>query len=237
MTNYEELRQVVKDLEVELGTELSLGYIGNAGPGYDGRSWSVDFKGMGVPVSETAGRGPWSHRASGTSYPATRSWSTDAAPSALELRVMILVRYVLERPASGRELVSVGWDGRSNPMLRYADELSKPDSQRSIVSVSDRIAGELATKNAELALEQRATALDLLSREYADGLEAGAIYDAGILVAHLIERNENGYCSALDPYILRPILKAIAAELESDLGEAGSIDRSDVELELEGRSC
>ena len=33
-----------------------------------------------------------------------------------------------------RDTVVVGWDGRSRPMIRYADELHLPDSQRSIVS-------------------------------------------------------------------------------------------------------
>lgn len=41
-------------------------------------------------------------------------------------------------PALPREVVQVGLDGGSRPMLRYADELGLPDSQRSIVSREDR---------------------------------------------------------------------------------------------------
>lgn len=32
-----------------------------------------------------------------------------------------------------RKVVVVGWDGRSNPMLRYADEMHLPDYARSLV--------------------------------------------------------------------------------------------------------
>lgn len=35
-----------------------------------------------------------------------------------------------------REVVTVGWDGRSRAMLRYADELHLPDYARSIVKVT-----------------------------------------------------------------------------------------------------
>lgn len=37
-----------------------------------------------------------------------------------------------------REVVSVGLDGRSNPMWRYRDELALPDHARSIVDPTDR---------------------------------------------------------------------------------------------------
>lgn len=37
-----------------------------------------------------------------------------------------------------REVVQVGLDGRSQPMLRYRDELDRPDHARSIVSPADR---------------------------------------------------------------------------------------------------
>lgn len=39
---------------------------------------------------------------------------------------------------SGREVVSVGLDGRSRPMLRYRDELHLPEHERSIVTPEDR---------------------------------------------------------------------------------------------------
>jgi hypothetical protein len=35
-----------------------------------------------------------------------------------------------------RDTVVVGWDGRSQPMLRYADEMHLPDSQRSVVAAA-----------------------------------------------------------------------------------------------------
>lgn len=44
----------------------------------------------------------------------------------------------LEEIPSGREVVTVGWDGASKPMLRYADELGLSDHERSIVSAADR---------------------------------------------------------------------------------------------------
>lgn len=39
---------------------------------------------------------------------------------------------------TGREIVSVGLDGRSQPMWRYADELWLPEHRRSVVSAADR---------------------------------------------------------------------------------------------------
>lgn len=45
-------------------------------------------------------------------------------------------------PSTPRELVVVGWDGASKPMLRYRDELKLPDHARSIVSAEDRAAYE-----------------------------------------------------------------------------------------------
>lgn len=42
----------------------------------------------------------------------------------------------LHRPQ--RRIVSVGLDGRSQPMWRYRDELHLPDHQRSIVAPEDR---------------------------------------------------------------------------------------------------
>ncbi|MET0604390.1 MAG: hypothetical protein ABW167_20560 [Baekduia sp.] len=41
-----------------------------------------------------------------------------------------LAQYLANPP---REIVSVGWDGASQPMLRYRDELHLPDHRRSIV--------------------------------------------------------------------------------------------------------
>lgn len=38
----------------------------------------------------------------------------------------------------GRALVVAGWDGRSQPMYRYADEMHLPDATRSIVKPEDR---------------------------------------------------------------------------------------------------
>ena len=46
--------------------------------------------------------------------------------------------------ATRREVVSVGWDGASRPMLRYRDELHLPDHARSIVSPADRAEREPA---------------------------------------------------------------------------------------------
>lgn len=37
-----------------------------------------------------------------------------------------------------RRVTVVGWDGNSNAMLRYSDEMDRPDHMRSIVSVADR---------------------------------------------------------------------------------------------------
>lgn len=103
---------MLRQLEAEQGVTLSLGYIGNCSAGgydpsrpegypfnYDHRSWSVDITSMPVPRENTEGRGPWSHRASGTSYPATRSWRTHEFPTVNELRSMILVRLVREKDA------------------------------------------------------------------------------------------------------------------------------------------
>lgn len=39
-------------------------------------------------------------------------------------------------PAPTDEIVTVGWDGRSQPMLRFRDELRLPDHLRSIVALS-----------------------------------------------------------------------------------------------------
>lgn len=43
-----------------------------------------------------------------------------------------------EHVDAAREVVSVGWDGRSRPILRYADELHLPDHARSVVRAEDR---------------------------------------------------------------------------------------------------
>src|SRR4051812_38697580 len=100
MSNYDEAREAIRRLEAELGVTLSLGYIGNCSPtydadrpegrfNYDDRSWSVDVTSIAVPYRLTEGRGPWSHRASGTSYPSTRSWVTADWPSVEALTTMI----------------------------------------------------------------------------------------------------------------------------------------------------
>jgi hypothetical protein len=39
---------------------------------------------------------------------------------------------------SHREVVQVGWDGASQPILRYRDELHLPDHRRSAVRSQDR---------------------------------------------------------------------------------------------------
>jgi hypothetical protein len=88
--------EATRELEAELGVELSLGYIGNTGPGYDDRAWDVCIKSMPVPRHRTEGRGPWSHRASGTSYPSTRSWGTDAFPTVDELKLLVRDRHARE---------------------------------------------------------------------------------------------------------------------------------------------
>lgn len=41
---YDEIRSVVGAVSVELGTTLTLGYIGNSYPGYDDRWWKVWFE-------------------------------------------------------------------------------------------------------------------------------------------------------------------------------------------------
>jgi hypothetical protein len=46
-----------------------------------------------------------------------------------------------ERDATmNREIVSVGWDGRSNPMYRYRDELALPDHMRARPLLSEVLA-------------------------------------------------------------------------------------------------
>lgn len=112
--SHDEAREAVRELEAELGVELSLGYIGNCSPtvdasrpqgypfNYDDRSWSVCVKSGGVGSHETKGRGPWSHRTSGTSYPSTRSWTTDEFPSAEELKTMVRERIARE-PKGGSD--------------------------------------------------------------------------------------------------------------------------------------
>lgn len=108
MSNYDEARAVVRELEAELGVTLSLGYIGNCSPvydadrpqhrfNYDDRSWSVCVTSLPVQRHMTEGRGPWSHRASGTSYPSTRSWVTADWPSVEELTTMIRERIAKEQ--------------------------------------------------------------------------------------------------------------------------------------------
>ena len=37
-----------------------------------------------------------------------------------------------------REVVVVGWDGKSQPIRRYADELHLPDHLRAVVKAEDR---------------------------------------------------------------------------------------------------
>lgn len=108
MSSYDEARQAVSELETELGTKLSLGYIGNCSStvdasrprnypaNYDDRSWDVTFVDLGVAKHTTEGRGPWSHRASGTSYPSTRSWTTESFPSVEELKTLVRERFARE---------------------------------------------------------------------------------------------------------------------------------------------
>jgi hypothetical protein len=112
MSAYDEAAQAVRELEAELGVTLSLGYIGNCSStvdasrprsypsNYDDRSWSVDVKSLPVPFHATAGRGPWSHRASGMSYPSTRSWVTADFPTAAEITTMIRERIAREQVAA-----------------------------------------------------------------------------------------------------------------------------------------
>lgn len=106
--NAESARETLRELEVELDTTLRLGYVGNCSSSYDAskprrypanyddRSWDVCFVDLVVPKSDTSGRGPWSHRASGMSYPATRSWSTSEFPSSSELASLVRERFARE---------------------------------------------------------------------------------------------------------------------------------------------
>lgn len=89
MTNLDAYYAAKRALEDELGVALSLGYTGNLDHRTgDDRSWNVCLTSMPIDTART-GRGPWSHRASGYSYPATRSWTTDAFPTVDEFVAMI----------------------------------------------------------------------------------------------------------------------------------------------------
>ena len=93
---YAQTRAMLAQLEQELGQRLVLGYIGTVAPWGDDRLWSVDFPDLAVPKSATEGRGPWSHRASGMSYPAILGWRTADWPPVETLAAVIRRRYQRE---------------------------------------------------------------------------------------------------------------------------------------------
>lgn len=70
-------------------------------------------------------------------------------------RLAIATIEELEGP---RELVVVGWDGASRPMLRYADEMALPDSVRSIVTAEDRARYDAANATEGNLLDEPETA-------------------------------------------------------------------------------
>jgi hypothetical protein len=43
----------------------------------------------------------------------------------------------MEATTPKRRITQVGWDGRSQPMWRYTDELDRPDYARSVVKAED----------------------------------------------------------------------------------------------------
>lgn len=49
---------------------------------------------------------------------------------------------------TGRPLFCIGWDGRSQPMFRYADEMALPDHERAIVSEADMAVQAEASRRA-----------------------------------------------------------------------------------------
>lgn len=91
-----EYHRALRELGAELGVELRLGYIGNCSPRNDDRLWDVCAMTTPVPTHETEGRGPWSHRASGNSYPCTASWTTEHFPTVDEVTEMVRKRLARE---------------------------------------------------------------------------------------------------------------------------------------------
>lgn len=124
-----------------------------------------------------------------------------------------------------RAVVSAGLDGRSEPMLRYADEMALPDSARSIVSAADR---ERSIFNPP-----------------ADDVETRAELEAEIdrLAGDAREHNRAGFPSRADEAtarakeIRRRLLagETIVSGGSEETGEIDGLRRLAAELEILGR--